>query len=153
MVTILAILNSFVNSKSGLSLNNQPDQNKSNLKKTNSNNANVLVSPTYSTPSKTRIVARFVNFGASTSSPVSNVKVLVEVNGQTFEKIITKKGWFVFDVPCNKNGVFYYGDNLQFQNRFWVSCKKEPLGIGLFDWGKGVFINNDMDNVDGCFSC
>lgn len=51
-----------------------------------------------------KIVMRFVWFGASFSSPVMKGNVTIKTGGKTFQKRTSNKGWLVLDgVPCNQN--------------------------------------------------
>jgi hypothetical protein len=100
-----------------------------------------------------KIVIRFVSFGASASKPIGSGTVQVEIRNRVYEKMTTSKGWLVLNVPCNTEGTVSFGDDLEYSQDINVPCSKKPVGIGLFDWRDGEYISDDMDNVDGCYLC
>ena len=62
----------------------------------------VLAEP--ATPRTSKIVARFVYFGASASKPIGYGNVRVEIRDWVYRKKTNSKGWLVLSVPCNTDG-------------------------------------------------
>jgi hypothetical protein len=102
---------------------------------------------------QTRVVGRFIFYGASASRPIENEMVRVWDGNFMYEEIITKKGWYVEDLPCDRELKFTYGETLKFSESVFVPCQSEPLNIGLYSWNYGGKESNDTDNVDGCYAC
>jgi hypothetical protein len=100
-----------------------------------------------------KIVARFVYFGASASKPVGYANVTVRIRDWVYEKKTNNKGWLVLSVPCNTEGQITFGDNGEFSSDISVPCSKKPVGIGVFNWGDGEWVSDDMNNIDGCYLC
>lgn len=122
-------------------------------------------------PPTSKIVMRFIWFGASFSAPIQKGDVRVQAGSQTFQKKTSGKGWLVLDgVPCNQNAKIMFGrgglisrnvgelpfpvdvyNNLQVTR--YVPCSDKPVGLGAFSWEDGDFIGDDMDNIDACYTC
>ena len=128
----------------------------------------------YNSPPETipisKIVARFVWMGANFSAPIQKGSVTVSANGRNFQKKTSSQGWLVLNgVPCNQTITISFGrDGVMSRNPSestmptggksnqstkFINCSDEPVPIGLFSWESGDFIQDDMDNVDACYTC
>lgn len=123
-------------------------------------------------PSRTsKVVLRFVWFGADFSAPVQKSTITIRVAGRTFRKKTNHHGWLVLaGIPCNQNATILFdrrgfmirnpgeaamqieADRVREITRY-VPCSDKPVGIGAFSWRDGEFIGEDMDNIDGCRTC
>ena len=128
----------------------------------------------YNSPPETiptsKIVARFIWVGANFSAPIQKRSITVSSNGKTFKKRTSDQGWIVLSgVPCNQTVTFSFGgDGVMSRNpgestmpiggksnqsTKFINCSDKPVPIGLFSWGSGDFVQDDMDNVDACYTC
>jgi hypothetical protein len=96
---------------------------------------------------KTRVVARFVYSGASRLPPVENEEVRAWDANIFYKKLTNKKGWYVADLPCDKNIEFNFGAALEFTVTRFIPCQNKPFGIGLFTWDSGMNLGDNMDDV------
>ncbi len=39
------------------------------------------------------------------------------------------------------------------QSTKFINRSDKPVPIGLFSWESGDFVQDDMDNVDACYTC
>lgn len=143
-----------------------PVSNANTSSDTSASNAN-----TSKQSSTSKIVMRFIWFGASFSAPIQNGKVTVDAGGQQFLKQTNKKGWLVLDkVPCGENAKITFGNgglisrnvgespfpvetSNDHQVTRYVACSNKPVALGAFSWADGDFIGDDMDNIDTCYTC
>ena len=99
-----------------------------------------------------RIVARFVEFGSSSSFPIPGT-VRIRRGDYLLLKRTTPKGWLVANVPCGRYVTFEYGQAFEFSHDALIPCRRKAVPIGLFDWRRGSLIGADMDTVDGWRFC
>lgn len=115
--------------------------------------ANVSSAEPSSAQQTSKIVARFVSFGASASKPVGYGNVRINIRDWSYEKKTNSKGWLVLRVPCNTEGRIVFGDQYEHSQDVSVPCSRKPVGIGAFDWRDGQYVSDDMENIDGCYLC
>lgn len=108
--------------------------------------------------------------GASFSAPIQNGSVSVSSSGKNFKKKTSNQGWLVLDgVPCNQKVTFSFGEDgvmsrnpgeetmpvgdKRNQSTEFIKCSNKPVPVGLFSWESGELTQDDMDNVDSCYTC